>query len=753
MQDTPIVKEVVLVGGGHSHALVINQWAMNPIPGVRLTLISPQVMTPYSGMLPGLVAGHYSFDETHIDLVKLCRYAKVRFIQGRVEGLQPEQNQVLLMDRPSLNYDIISFDTGSTPDLSVKGAEAFSTPVKPIDQFHRRWETLITSLIEKQTDHAPLTLSVVGNGAGGIELILAMSYKLRQLNLPSNLKFQLIARGSQLISGYPKRLQKKLSQILQHNQVEFISNFDVVELKHNEIISKTGQSCPSDITFWCTQAKGANWLKNTGLKLSEQGFIRIKPTLQSLDFDNVFAAGDVAHFDHKPLPKAGVYAVRMADSLFHNISSLLLEKPLKSYRPQGDFLSLLACGDKTALGTKSGITISGEWVWHWKDRIDRKFMTMLQQLPDNMPSDPSSKALPDVLAQLLSQETQKDISDLAMRCGGCGAKVGADVLHQALESITTVQRKEVILGLDAPDDAAIIEVPEIKHLVQTIDQFRSFIDDPYLFGQIATQHALSDCFAMGADPVSALASVIVPYGSEQHTISEIKQLMAGATQALNEANCQLVGGHTAEGSQLSLGFNINGLISKHSALTKTGVKPNQVIIATKALGTGVIFAADMRHQAKGVWVEAALNTMLQSNQKAAQILYQLNASACTDITGFGVLGHLVEMLRGSGLGAELTLSHLPVLEGALELFEKGYSSSLQPQNVRLRRAISNQQEVQQHKQYPLIFDPQTSGGLLVAIDADGAEQALSALHQAGYSQSRIIGKITPLPEQGVVTVK
>ena len=228
--------------------------------------------------------------------------------------------------------------------------------------------------------------------------------------------------------------------------------------------------------------------------------------------------------------------------------------------------------------------------------------------------------------------------------------------------------------------------------------------------------------------------------------------MAGATFALNRANCQLVGGHTAEGNQSSLGFNINGLIPKNNALTKTGVQLNQVLITTKALGTGVIFAADMRHQSEGLWVENAIHSMLRSTQRAAHILFQKKISACTDVTGFGLLGHLVEMLRGSDLGAEINLSSLPVLDGALTLFEQGHSSSLHPHNVRLKRAISNQSQHAHHLTYPVIFDPQTSGGLLASINENDADEVIQQLKEAGYQDTAIIGRITELPTQGVITL-
>jgi len=250
--------------------------------------------------------------------------------------------------------------------------------------------------------------------------------------------------------------------------------------------------------------------------------------------------------------------------------------------------------------------------------------------------------------------------------------------------------------------------------VHTVDFFRAFIDDPWLFGRIAANHALGDIFAMGGAPQSATAIATVPPGLESKVEDTVFQMMAGATAVLNEAGCALVGGHTGEGRELALGFAINGLIDATLAciLRKDGMRPGDALILSKPLGTGTLFAAQARLQARGRWIDAALESMQQSNQAAVPCLIAHGASACTDLTGFGLLGHLVEMTRSSGVDAEIDLAALPLLEGAAETIAAGIVSSLQPANVRLRRALRNQPESLHHPNYPLLFDPQTAGGLL-----------------------------------------
>jgi selenide,water dikinase len=332
-----------------------------------------------------------------------------------------------------------------------------------------------------------------------------------------------------------------------------------------------------------------------------------------------------------------------------------------------------------------------------------------------------------------------------MRCGGCGAKVGATVLARALADVHPVERDDVLIGLHAPDDAAVLRVPPGCALVHTVDFFRSFVDDPWIFGRIAANHALGDIFAMGAEAQSATAIATVPPGLERKVEDTVFQMMAGAVEVLNEAGCALVGGHTGEGRELALGFAINGLIDEGlaSVLRKGGMRPGDALILTKPLGTGTLFAAHARLQARGRWIDAALESMQRSNRAAVPCLIAHGATACTDLTGFGLLGHLVEMTRPSGVDAEIDLGALPLLDGAAETAAAGILSSLQPANVRLRRALRNQPEAVGHPNYPLLFDPQTAGGLLASVPGEQVEACLATLHGLGYTRAVRIGRVLP----------
>ncbi len=748
MQTVPNVKDIVLVGGGHAHALVIRMWAMNPVAGLRLTLITPDVHTPYSGMLPGLVAGHYDFEQAHIDLSRLCAWAGVRFIQASANGLDSHNKCIHLKNRPAIDYDVCSLDIGSTPNNSIIGCEKFATGVKPISEFSQHWHSLKEKL-KQHSAHTPFNVAVIGAGAGGIELICAMDHWSKQNKC--NAQFHLISRSTTLLNDFPKSLHKKLQHYFAENNIKLHLGFDTHSIHKTHIESTQNKKISFDKAFYCTQASAAAWLQETHLNLTKDGFIQVNEFLQSNNQSHVFAAGDIAHMLKSPRPKAGVYAVRMAPTLFHNLINAALNKPLKAFHPQDGFLSLLSLGGKYALGCRPifsfSLAFSGAWVWKWKKHIDLKFMAMLQQLPTMPINNNNDVKLDPSLQEALGI---KDIHELAMRCGGCGGKIGASILSNVLSKLEPYEQTGIDVGLKNSDDAAVLDIPPQQKLVQTIDHLKTFTSDPYLFGKLSALHALSDAFAMHAKPHSAQALVQLPVASEAIQERDMSQLMQGALSVLNQHQCTLVGGHTSEESQLNLGFCINALSPEKDLLHKQGAKKGQVLILSQPLGTGVLFAAHMQGLAQGQHIESALDSMLQSNQQAADIFYQYNASALTDITGFGLIGHLIEILKGTNLGATLSLNNIPVFAGACALIKSGISSSLQPHNVRLRRGITNGSAFNHHEKYALLFDPQTCGGLLATVNKEDASATLKSLKSAGFQASCIIGDITEQPESGLI---
>ena len=738
--NTPVLKDLVLIGGGHSHVTVLRRFGMQPMPGVRLTVIAADVHAPYSGMLPGLIAGHYGFDDAHIDFGPLTRFAGARLFHDTATGVDLASRHVTCRNRPPVAYDILSIDIGISPVVRVQGAAEYAVPVKPIGGLVARWEALRTRV---RASEKRLSVGVVGAGAAGVEMALSMQNAFQQLVSKGDRlfvpEFHLFSAGGCILPTHNRGAQARFVRILKERAVQLHLNSRVAQVEAGQVVIEDGTHVLLDEVVWATEAGTQSWPGESGLDVDGKGFIRVRSTLETISNRGVFASGDVATVSDHPREKAGVFAVRQGAPLAANLRRALRNEPLRPFRPQRKFLSLISAGDRYAVASRGAWSLEGSWVWRWKDWIDRRFIRKFNQLPEMS----MKTKLPEEaeLRRLASPEVVKELSAITMRCGGCGSKVGATLLDRVLSKLEPIHRKGVVVGLDSMDDASVEEIPPGKVLLQTVDAFRTFVDDPYIFGRIAANHCLSDLYAMGAEPRSALAIVTVPFGDESKTEILLQELLSGAVSMLNPAGAALVGGHTTEGADLMLGFSVSGIGDRDSLLRKGGMCPGDRIVLTKPLGTGTLFAADMRRLAKARWIDGAVQTMLQSNQEASKVMRNCSATACTDVTGFGLLGHLVEMTKASGVDARLVLGSVPILDGACETTAAGLLSSLQPQNLRLRRAVANVSEASRDLRYPILFDPQTAGGLLASVPASDAESCVTDLHDRGYLHAAIIGTV------------
>ncbi|RMF16490.1 MAG: bifunctional NADH dehydrogenase FAD-containing subunit/selenide, water dikinase SelD, partial [Gammaproteobacteria bacterium] len=312
--ESPVLRDIVLIGGGHSHVVVLRRFAMAPVPGVRLTLICRDTHTPYSGMLPGYIAGHYTYDDVHIDLRRLAEFAGARYLNDEVIGLDRANRQILCRHRPPVSYDWASINIGSTPHMGdVPGAREHAVPVKPIFNFNQRW----LSLLERVKTHdGPLHIAVVGAGAGGVEMTLAMQHRLRaemrRLGRPEHtVHFTLVTRAPVILPTHNARVRGWFEATLRQREVTLVTGDGVARVAGRTLVTESGRTVEADETLWVTQAGGADWLKQTGLELDDLGFVKVTDTLQSVSDPTVFAAGDVASMIHHPREKAGVFAVRM----------------------------------------------------------------------------------------------------------------------------------------------------------------------------------------------------------------------------------------------------------------------------------------------------------------------------------------------------------------------------------------------------------------------------------------------------------
>ena len=748
MQSTASVsKDLILVGGGHSHALVLRKMGMNAWPAdVRITLVTNLADTPYSGMLPCHISGLYDFDTAHIDLRPLTRFANCRLIMDEMVGLDTRSQQVLCRDRPPLAYDVLSVDVGSTPTKSkVLGAAEYAIPAKPVPDLLNAWNQYLAELQEKlkRDNRTTATVSIVGGGVGGVEMAFAMQMRLQQLLQAvggggQQVAVHIFQRGARLAKGRNRLTQWMVERLCRKKGIVVHAEESVCEVGNGFVRCESGLVVGCDRAFWVTNASAPAWLKETDLSLTDDGFLAVRDTLQACSHENVFAAGDVATMVNHQRPKAGVFAVRQGPPLYENLRRYAVGEKLKPFSPQRRYLNIIDTDTERSIASWGPFAVHAKWCRRWKDGIDRKFMGLFSEFPE--------------MAELENGgEAEKAY------CAGCGSKVGKGVLSRVLSRVRAETsdrdwpaRGFVRTGLDVPDDAAVVGVPEGMLAVHTVDQFSALVDDPFVFGQICVNHCLSDLFAMGARSHNALAIATVPYGTDAKQEETLYQLLSGAMKALAESKTFLVGGHTTEGAELSLGFACNGWIDPERVWRKNNLVPGQVLVLTKALGTGALFAADMQLGAKGRWIEGAISSMLLSNRTAADCLKQHGATACTDVTGFGLAGHLLEMLtcEDSSVSAELDLGFVPWLPGAEQVVTQGFASSLYERNWQNAiGAVRAHATTTTHPVFKLLFDPQTSGGLLASVAPEDVENCLAALKQLGYAQSCCIGRVVSLTEE------
>src|SRR5215475_385658 len=729
-RHTHVKTDIVLVGGGHAHVHVLTRFAMRPEPGVRLTLITRDLATPYSGMLPGVVAGLYGVEEAHIDLVRLAAVTGTRLVHAEAIGLDREHKRVALAHRPPIAYDIVSIDVGITPALaSIAGAAQHAIAVKPIGSFINKFNALRDDC---RRPDGPRRIAVIGGGAGGVELMLSVRARLLADAAASRgtdigLSFDLVTAG-EILEGHNARVRAAFRRVFAAKNIRLHEGRCVRALTSRAIEFDDGSAIAADAVLLTTDAAPPGWFAATGLARDAAGFIAVGPTLQTLNDPDVFAAGDCAALVETPRDKAGVFAVRAGPPLAENLRRRARGDALKLWRPQRRHLALISTGERYAVASRGPLKAEGAWLWNVKDWIDRRWMRMYQDV-DRMRARMSAPGVARSNGNGAVEE---------MRCGGCAAKIGPGPLARALSLLPPVPQDGVIVGLEARDDAAIVIAPGDRHLVQTVDFFRAFIDDAYVFGEIAANHALNDVFAMGGTPHHALATAVVPPGAAAKVEEALFQLLAGARACFDREGVLLVGGHSSEGADLAVGFSVTGKVAPDKIVRKGGLQCGDALILTKPLGTGILFAAAMRAQAKASWIDAALGGMRHPGRGAAAILLEYGATALTDVTGFGLVGHLGEMLAASGAEAELDLASIPLYAEVGILARDGIASTLLPENLALAVLLRRQLDPWIRA---VLFDPQTSGGFLAGIPADRAGSCVARLRSTGHAHAAIIGHV------------
>lgn len=701
MNERLPARHVVLMGIGHTNAHVLRMYGMQGLPDTALTCISNFNVATYSGMMPAVLAGQVSPSAMQIDLVKLCASVGARLITEPVTGLNAGGQQILFERRPPMKYDLLSIGIGSTSASEGVDTRCDNVvEIKPMQTFLHRLSRAV-SVVRQANGPRPLRIAVAGSGAAGVEIALCLPSFLKE-HWTGEYNLSLVTRSSQILAGANTGTRKiALNQLSQRN-VETFTNASIKTIHIDSIETDDGTKIPTDLVIWSTGATAPQLLRELNLETDQHGFLLTHPTLQSVSNEHIFAVGDSGTIQNASTPKAGVYAVRQGPILWENIQRSLDDTALIKYRPQRSFLQLLNSGDGTAIGQWKGISRSSRWLMSLKHSIDTKFMQMYEPI--------------------------RMAEDEPMQCRGCGCKVGAGLLNAALPSAGDIKF----------DDAAEVGQTPSHKIVASTDFFTSPFVDPYLTGRVAALHAASDIVASGAAPKHALSNVVIPEGDPGPQQATLRELLAGAKLEFDAMGAAIVGGHTIEGPRLEIGFTVIGNAIGNNLLEKQNLKRGDGLYLTKPLGTGVLLAAHMRSRCAAADYSELVDAMLQRQHEYATLAINAGISAGTDITGFGLAGHLLEMLEASHTSAQLQLETIPTLPGASEAIAAGIQSSLAPSNRMAAAKMNSETSIRQDPCYDLLFDPQTCGGLLLGIPDAHLDELQSAI---AASQLRALVKI------------
>ena len=723
--------DLVLVGGGHTQIQILKSFGMKPEAGVRLTLITDVLNTPYSGMLPGYIEGIWSEQDIHINLVKLARFAGARLIHESVKFINTSTKTIYLNNNIKFKYDVLSLNCGASPDLSsIPGADRYAVAIKPISMF-------LDKLPSAEAISGPIC--IIGAGAAGAELALAFRHKYG-----ASADIHLIGRSERILPTRSRRSSQLLTQALTQNNVKLHLGKAVTRItaKNIQLLGKAKLAYTH--LFLVTSARPADWLSGLPVAKDADGYIQVSNSLQSVSDDYIFAAGDIASILSYPREKAGVFAVRAGPIICHNLRAFIRGEALKSWQPQREYLTLIGLGNGRALASWGRFSSAGRFWWRLKSFIDRRFIKKFSDLPEM-----SEQAAPaPVLAEQMGRVSE--VPD-AMFCAACGAKTGADTLKAALESACELAANAGADPNHLPHqtitaDQAQIRVPSGSHsLSQSVDYISQHISDPFCFGRIAALHALSDIFVAGHQPLSALAIVIMQRNHKDLQEDDLAQMLAGSFIELSRHQTKLIGGHTSIADHAGLGFAITGIATKPEAQDEPDITSDMAfdLILTKPLGTGVILAAEMRQLCPADSYESAVKVMLQSNFQAAQKIAQYPQAVMTDVTGFGLARHALNLAqRVSAVGVTLFPEACPFITGALSLTAKGVQSSAFTAN---QHVLTNGAFDLHSPFAKLMFDPQTSGGILAAVPSTKTRSCLQRLHQAGYGHTTVVGRLSDRP--------
>jgi len=696
IEEIPITNDLVLIGGGHSHLSVLMKLSKKPLNGNRITLITNEIDTPYSGMIPGYIEGIYSWRDSHIDLYRLCLKLNVRFIHAEVERVSAYEKEIYFKDRPKIKFDVLSINTGiQSNNREIKGAAKYCLSVKPISKLANNFLNKITNF---------KSIAFIGGGAGSVELALAI--KKRFLNINQDIKITIITGKRGLLSTFPQKTKLTSLKTLEKFKIDIIEYKRVLEVKPKQIILSDKSMLKIDKAILSTNSMTPKWLAKSDILLTKDNYILVNKSFQT-NYKYVFASGDVIDFNNQNLKKAGVFAVRSGKPLAINIKQFILGKKLVEYKFNKNYLALIGTSKRSAIATKYNLTFNSRFFFYLKKYIDQNFIKKFSDF--KIRKKFTLEALKTDVLNIFVKHKEKitDKNDI-MQCKGCAAKVPLNALKQALP-------KDIV---STSEDA--VSVPGQPELYQTVDMISSIITDPFLLGKIAANHSISDMVSVNSKITSAMMILQLPLSKTEINSRDLEQVLLGANEIFKTIDCPLIGGHTMIGKDKDpiIGFSILGQKQKKIKIMKNRrkIKTKDLLILTEKIGSGLIFAGINNYLIDSYFQTDVIKQMIKGNLNFGKISNQLNILSMTDITGFGLANHLLNLIKRDNSKTGLTIypNKIPLFEGVNECLNKDIKSSLFKSNYDIaQKDIIYKRD--KSKLDNILYDPQTVGGIAFII--------------------------------------
>ena len=698
MQQTFYKKQLVLLGGGHAHVQVLRKLCMNFYNGLHVILINNSQESAYSGMTPAYIQDFYKIKEIMIDLQRLCFNAGVTFINDEVIQLQSEKKKVILKNRPSIHYDLLSINTGciSKKNNIIIHDNSKNIFIKPINNLIKNLNTL--NEIIKNTNNTKI--NVIGGGVAAFEIGFAIRKRFQ-----NKVSISIISKNILLEKNLNTKTITELKKISENMNIS-LKEHDVIEIKKDELLLSNGEIFPSDLNLISTGAEIPEWIQNTSLEKID-GFIGIKANLQSINDENIFAAGDVASIQDYRRPKSGVMAVRQGQILKENIFLKIQGKKLKKFRPQKNWLYIIGTYPNKALLNYMHFSFHSKWCWILKKWIDKSFLKKFS-FPNKL----------NMKKKIISENFENPNQE--MYCQGCGSKISKITLIDYLSENS--KNNELA-------DSSIVKFSN-NQILQTVDHIKLFNSiDPFDFGIISYLHSQNDIIAAGGSVHSINISVGVPFGEGNTEIFYLNSFMKGIEYLAKLDNASIISGHSYQTFEPGITINMNGTYEHESK--KTLAKENNLLYLSKPLGVGYLLAAYFKNSdlLDSQDFNQVLSSMKLSNKNAAEIAKKHQTKSMTDISGFGLASHLGDICKSSGLTANIHLDAKLLINSNLEILKKfqstGYRNNYQ--------SVSHYIKSEGNNPYlDILYDPQTNGPLLMIIDEnkkDSFEEAFTKLYQ------------------------